>query len=88
MEALRTEKLNISPLSYRIFQKILDENPRFEEIVRRARNWEDMLGQIKSWILEEISDRPWVLEFYRSKIPDMGKFQKLTWNEYGASNSA
>ncbi len=84
MEALRTEKLNLSPQSYKIFQKILDENPRFEEIVRKARNWEDMLGEIKSWILEEIRDRPWVLEFYESKAPEIEKFKKLSWNDYGA----
>jgi len=84
MEVIRVEKLTISPLSFKIFRKILDENPRLEEIVRNARNWEDMLHSIKSWVLEEIKDRPWVLHFYESNTPEMENFKKLSWNDYAA----
>jgi len=84
MEAIRVEKLTISPLSFKIFRKILDENPRLDEIVRNARNWADMLDSIKSWVLEEIKDRPWVLHFYESKTPEMENFKKLSWNDYAA----
>jgi len=84
MEGINTEKLTISPLSYKIFRKILDENPRLEEIVRSARNWEDMLKNIRAWVLEEVKDRPWVLDYCGSKVPDMERFNKLSWNDYAA----
>ena len=82
MEPIKIEKLSISPVSYKIFRQVMDENQQLEEIVQKARNWEDVLDGVRSWVMEEIKDRPWVHKFYKSETAEKKNFEKLSWKDY------
>jgi len=84
METIKIEKLSISPLSYKIFRKVLDENQRLEDIVRKARNWEDVLAGVRSWVMDEIKDRPWVIQFFESENAKKSILDKLSWKDYAS----
>lgn len=62
----------------------MDENQRFEEIVKKARNWENVLENLRIWVMEEIHDRPWVLRFYKSETVNKEDFDQLTWKDYAS----
>ncbi len=84
---LKNQELDLIAIdtrSHRLLNRLLDENPELERIMRNARNETEALIGIRNWIQEGLADAPHVMDFYRSKSPARERFEKLTWKDYAA----
>ncbi|UCG28821.1 MAG: KamA family protein [Bacteroidales bacterium] len=84
MQAIKFEKLSVSPESYLIFRQLLDENKRLEKIIQESRAWESVLYSVREWVEEEIKDRPHVLRYFRGEKKTREDFRKLDWKDYAS----
>lgn len=78
------DRIAITVKSHRLLQRLLQENPRLEEIMRKAMNETEALVGVRNWILDEIRHRPDALAFYASKHPGREEFEALEWKDYAA----
>jgi len=78
------DRIAITVKSHRLLQRLLQENPRLEEIMRKAMNETEALVGVRNWVLDEIRHRPDVLAFYASKHPNREDFQALEWKDFAA----
>lgn len=78
------DRIAITVKSHRLLQKLLQENPRLEEIMRKAMNETEALVGVRNWVLDEIRQRPDTLAFYASKHPGREDFEALDWRDFAA----
>ncbi len=78
------DRIAITVKSHRLLQRLLQENPRLEEIMRKAMNETEALVGVRNWVLDEVRDRPAALAFYASKHPTREDFQALEWKDFAA----
>lgn len=78
------DRIAITVKSHRLLQRLLQENPRLEEIMRKAMNETEALVGVRNWILDEIRRRPDALAFYASKHPGREEFEALDWKDFAA----
>jgi lysine 2,3-aminomutase len=78
------DRIAITVKSHRLLHRLLAENPKLEEIMRKAMNETEALVGVRNWVLDEIRDRPGALAFYASKHPDREDFQVLEWRDFAA----
>ncbi|MFO8173471.1 MAG: hypothetical protein R6T96_04255 [Longimicrobiales bacterium] len=78
------DRIAITVKSHRLLQRLLQENPRLEEIMRKAMNETEALVGVRNWILDEIRHRPDALAFYASKHPGREEFEALEWKDFAA----
>ncbi len=78
------DRIAITVKSHRLLQRLLEENPRLEEIMRKAMNETEALVGVRNWVLDEVRARPAVLAFYASEHPTREGFKALEWKDYAA----
>jgi lysine 2,3-aminomutase len=78
------DRIAITVKSHRLLQRLLQENPRLEEIMRKAMNETEALVGVRNWVLDEVRNRPSALAFYASKHPTREDFQALEWKDFAA----
>ena len=78
------DRIAITVKSHRLLHHLLEENPKLEEIMRKAMNETEALVGIRNWVLDEIRDRPAALAFYASEHPTRKDFQALRWRDFAA----
>lgn len=82
MKNQELDRIAISVRSHRLLNRLLDDNPALERIMRNARNETEALIGVRNWILEGLS--PEAERFFRSSSPDRALFGALAWEEYAA----
>jgi len=78
------DRIAITVKSHRLLQRLLEENPNLEEIMRKAMNETEALVGVRNWVLDEIRNRPAALAFYASEHPTRDDFQALEWRDFAA----
>ncbi len=78
------DRIAITVKSHRVLQRLLNENPTLEEIMRKAMNETEALEGLRNWVLDELKDRPAALEFHESEHSSPELFQALEWRDYAA----
>jgi lysine 2,3-aminomutase len=78
------DRIAITVKSHRLLQRLLNENPTLEEIMRKAMNETEALVGLRNWVLDEIKDRPAALAYYASEHPTREDFQALRWKDFAA----
>ncbi len=78
------DRIAITVKSHRLLQRLLEENPELEEIMRKAMNETEALVGVRNWVLDEIRDRSAALSFYASEHPTREDFQRLSWRDFAA----
>ena len=63
------DRIAITVKSHRLLQRLLNENPKLEEIMRKAMNETEALVGVRNWVLDEIRGRPAALAYYASEHP-------------------
>ena len=80
----KLEKVAISVKSLKILNQILKENPKLEQIMRKANNKSEALLGVKNWVLSYLNNRPKAVEFYQEDHNGREDFEELNWRDYGA----
>jgi lysine 2,3-aminomutase len=78
------DRIAITVKSHRLLQRLLEENPKLEEIMRKAMNETEALVGVRNWVLDEIRGRPAALAFYASEHPTREDFHALEWKDFAA----
>ncbi len=78
------DRIAINVKARRLLGRLLHHNPKLDEIMRNSVNETEALEGVRSWILEELKDRPHVLAFYSEEHPKREDFNALLWRDYGA----
>jgi lysine 2,3-aminomutase len=78
------DRIAITVKSHRLLQRLLNENPPLEGIMRRAMNETEALVGVRNWVLDEVRNRAACLAFYASEHPSREDFQALEWKDYAA----
>jgi len=78
------DRIAITVKSHRLLQRLLKENPKLEEIMRKAMNETEALVGVRNWVLDEVRDRPAALAFYASEHPTPEGFHALEWKDFAA----
>lgn len=78
------DRIAITVKSHRLLQRLLNENPILEEIMRKAMNETEALVGLRNWVLDEIKDRPAALAYYASEHPTREDFHALQWEDFAA----
>jgi lysine 2,3-aminomutase len=78
------DRIAITVKSHRLLQRLLNENPKLEEIMRKAMNETEALVGVRNWVLDEIRGRPAALAYYASEHPTREDFSALEWKDFAA----
>jgi lysine 2,3-aminomutase len=78
------DRIAITVKSHRLLQRLLNENPKLEEIMRKAMNETEALVGVRNWVLDEIRGRPAALAYYASEHPTREDFDALEWKDFAA----
>lgn len=78
------DRIAINVKSHRLLKTLLSENPKLEEIMRKAKNETETLVGVRNWVLEELRESPDTLTFYESERTDRESFEALKWSDYAA----
>ncbi len=78
------DRVAITVKAHRLLNRLLDENPELERIMRNARNETEALVGVRNWILDGMQGSPSALEFYKARNPDRELFETLEWKDYAA----
>ncbi len=76
------EKVAINVKSLKILNQLLAENPKLEQIIRKANSKSEALLGIKNWVNAYISNRPYAFKYYSTGSSDL--FNKLNWRDMAA----
>jgi lysine 2,3-aminomutase len=83
-EHLKLDQIAITVKSHRLLRKLLNENPRLEEIMRVARDETGALTGIRDWVLEILRASPDAYDYYRGITGGREGFKRLRWQDYAA----
>ena len=78
------DRIAITVKSHRLLQRLLNENPPLETIMRRAMNETEALVGVRNWVLDEVRTRSACLAYYASEHPTREDFQALEWRDFAA----
>jgi len=78
------DKIAINVKSRKLLKKLLIENPKLEDIMRKARNETEALIGVKNWVLEELEASPVAMKFYKNELKGRRAFESLKWKDYAA----
>jgi lysine 2,3-aminomutase len=74
----------VSASARRLLQKLLDENPRLEEILLSNDSLDAVRNAMRKWIMKYISKRPSAWNYYTYKSRGRSALEKLSWQDFGA----
>lgn len=83
-ENQKLDQIAITVKSHKLLKKLLKENPKFEEIMRNARNETEALIGVRNWVLGYLKQKPIAYEFYKHTKQGREWFKQLTWQDYAA----
>lgn len=78
------EKVAISVRSLNLLNQLLDENPKLEQIMRKANNKSEALVGVSKMAMSYLNSRPIALKYYSGEDCGRKEFEKLTWCDYAA----
>ena len=78
------DKVAISVKAHKLLKRLLKENPKLEEIMRRSKNEIEALVAVRNWVLEELQSRPAAMKFYKGEETGHKAFENLVWPDYAA----
>ncbi len=78
------DKIAISVRSHKLLRKLLEENPKLDEIMRNSKNETEALVGVKNWVLNHLKKRPEAYKFYTKEKTGHEQFRKLQWEDYAA----
>ncbi|MFC1661928.1 KamA family radical SAM protein [Gemmatimonadota bacterium] len=78
------DRIAITVKSHRLLKRLLGENPKLEEIMRKAMNETEALVGVRNWVRDELRQRPAALEYYASEHPTREAFEALEWRDFAA----
>ncbi len=83
MNKIKTlEKVAINVKSLRILNQLLAENPKLEQIIRKANSKSEALIGIKNWAMAYITHRSDAYKYYSTGSSDL--YKKLNWRDIAA----
>jgi lysine 2,3-aminomutase len=68
----------------KILQKLLDENPTLEKIIRKSKNVVEIHSAMRSWIIPILKRNPVAEIFYKNKEHTKALTDKLNWQDLAA----
>ena len=81
-EIEKLDRIAISVKSRRLLLKLLQENPKLDEIIRSSQNETEALVGVKNWILDDLKSKPDVIKYFRSRSNSREDFEKLEWKDF------
>ena len=78
------DKIAINVRSHRLLSVLLKENPQLETIMRSSKNETEALVGVKQWMMDYLTTKPRVLEYYRGQARGRQIFESLEWKDYAA----
>ena len=82
MNKIKTlEKVAISVKSLKILNQLLAENPKLEQIIRKANSKSEALLGIKTWVNNYFKTRPNAYKYYKSEGNNSELYKKLNWRD-------
>lgn len=78
------EQVAISVRSLKILNLILKENPKLEQIMRRAKNKSEALLGIKNWMNTYLNKHPLAKSYYLGETKGYSVAEKLSWKDIAA----
>ncbi len=75
------DKIAITVKSHKLLQKLLDENPKLEKIMRFAKNETEALIGVKEWVMEELKSSKEAVKYYKGEYRGHNVFKKIKWKE-------
>ncbi len=78
------DKIAITVKSHKLLQKLLDENPKLEKIMRFAKNETEALIGVKEWVMEELNSSKEAVKYYKGEYRGHNVFKKIKWKEIAA----
>jgi lysine 2,3-aminomutase len=78
------DRIAINVRARKLLLRLLAENPTLEKILRNSHNATEALVGVRNWVLEELRDRPRVLEFAQAQEHSRDAFETLEWRDYAA----
>ncbi len=77
------KKIAINARARKLLNILLNENPRLKEIVLNATCEEDVHNGVKSWVSDDLRNRPLAYNFYKEQ-GDHETLKKLEWRDFAA----
>ncbi len=74
-------KIAIDIKSYKLLRKLLRENHKFKEILDKSQNEKEFENQLRQWVLSEMADRKYAIDYYKRNISGREAFNKLNWKD-------
>lgn len=78
------DRIAINVKARRLLGRLLYHNPRLDEIMRNSVNEIEAREGVRSWVLEELKARPYVLAFRSGEHPRENTLGQLQWNDFAA----
>jgi lysine 2,3-aminomutase len=78
------DQIAINVKSHRLLEKLLQENPKLEMIMKNSRNETEALIGVRNWVLEEVKEKKDVYAFYKKEKTGRNTFEKLAWKDYAS----
>ncbi|MBC35089.1 MAG: KamA family protein [Bacteroidetes bacterium] len=78
------EKVAISVRSLKLLNQLLQENPKLEQIMKRAGSKSEALMGVRKWVLSYLDTHPTAMKYYLGEQAGREEFEKLTWRDYAA----
>jgi lysine 2,3-aminomutase len=78
------DSIAIDVRSHRLLKTLLKESPKLEEVMRNSKNEIEAHIGVRTWVLDELRERPQALAYYESKQNDRQAFEALSWSDYAA----
>lgn len=78
------EKVAISVRSLNLLNQLLAENPKLEQIMRKANNKSEALVGVSNWAMSYLKAHPVAFKYYAGKDCGRKEFEGLSWQDYAA----
>ena len=78
------DNVGISVRARKILQKLLEENPTLEKIIRNAENVVEIHIALRSWVLPILKRNPAAENYYKNKSTNPNCADKLSWQDLAA----
>jgi lysine 2,3-aminomutase len=78
------EKVIIKPKTQKLLRKLMEENPKLEEIFKKSDSFERVEADLRQWAEEKLKKKPVAYNFYKHIETGRKAFEKLEWPDYAA----
>jgi len=78
------QEISLTPKAQKIFKKIMNENPKLENILKDSNHTDIVLQKIKKWVKPILKGNPLSYRFYKRDKHSRKDFELLYWRDYAA----